>query len=412
MLRRLGQEDYEGAGGYKAACELITEDAAAMAAYARQEDDAQASYVDEYLAVLGRNVYVNFRNGFLLAFLSGRLQQADQAWMLPRARRIAVAALGGNTLEFEEGLGLAIQAIRAKSNAPGAKQDLALTVNRIRSEAEQAAQSQDDPWSMHLRRLTALGECLGYTEQDKESASKCLRGAFDLRRGFAGFRAPACMTLEEAIHVTGLPPGNYPGIAQAEAQKAAHNIQEATFCAYTTARVNAMMRKWMNIAPEALEPLVRRFCADPGAAEFAPIHVVGEAYGARLLPEERTSLPDVMRKARSLQDIAVDVYKQQPVELLRFNARHEDWDLITPLADDCTVEVSIPDPDFAPLLAARLAAEVLANRALRPHVRVELVRLLAPIAASNPTALDTVLTRLLLAASYWLDDAVLREIHH
>jgi hypothetical protein len=217
------------------------------------------------------------------------------------------------------------------------------------------------------------------------------------------------MTLEEAIQVTGLPPG-YTGIALKQAQRAAHNIQEATFCAYTTARVNAMMRKWRNIAPEALDPLVRRFCADPGAAEFAPIHVVGEGYGMRDLQFDRTPLPNPMRQARSLRDIAEDVYKQQPAELLRFNAGQGDWELTTPLRDDGTVEVCIPDPDFAPFLAARLAAGVLANRALRPHVRVELIRLLVPIAVSNPTALDVVLMRLLLAASYWLDEANLQEI--
>src|SRR5207248_1977861 len=51
-----------------------------------------------------------------------------------------------------------------------------------------------------------------------------------------------------------------------------------------------------------------------------------------------------------------------------------------------------------PLLAARLAAEALAETSLSPAQRVGCIQVLVPMATSNATALDTVLARLLLAA--------------
>jgi hypothetical protein len=51
------------------------------------------------------------------------------------------------------------------------------------------------------------------------------------------------------------------------------------------------------------------------------------------------------------------------------------------------------------LLAARFAAAVLVDPALDAVQRIEAIQALVPVAAANPTALDTVLARLLLAAS-------------
>jgi hypothetical protein len=50
------------------------------------------------------------------------------------------------------------------------------------------------------------------------------------------------------------------------------------------------------------------------------------------------------------------------------------------------------------LLAARFAAAVLVDPALDAVQRIEAIQALVPVAAANPTALDTVLARLLLAA--------------
>ena len=58
--------------------------------------------------------------------------------------------------------------------------------------------------------------------------------------------------------------------------------------------------------------------------------------------------------------------------------------------------IALPDRKFAPLLAARFAAEVLAQP-LPKQQRVDLIRRLVSVASANQTTLDTVLARLLLA---------------
>ena len=59
--------------------------------------------------------------------------------------------------------------------------------------------------------------------------------------------------------------------------------------------------------------------------------------------------------------------------------------------------VRVPDPRFASMLAAWFAARLLASKVLKPGERVASILRLVPIAASDRTALDTVLARLLLA---------------
>ena len=196
-------QEMEGVGGYETTRRLITADAGDMAARAKYDEDHLAPYVDDYLDVLARNTYVRYRNGFLLAFLDGLLRHPEQDWTLKRARRVSAATLAGNKLEFEQGLALAIQAIRAKAKARGADAALDATIDRIRSQASQAMYPNGDPWSMHLRNLAALSECLAGTDQHRDVASQCLTDAAHLWRGYAGFRAPACLTLAEAVRVTG-----------------------------------------------------------------------------------------------------------------------------------------------------------------------------------------------------------------
>jgi len=66
--------------------------------------------------------------------------------------------------------------------------------------------------------------------------------------------------------------------------------------------------------------------------------------------------------------------------------------------------IRVPDPGFAPLLAVHLAARALADEAIADD-RTALLRALVPIAAANPTTVDTVLSYLIVAAD--LQDAEL-----
>ena len=106
-------------------------------------------------------------------------------------------------------------------------------------------------------------------------------------------------------------------------------------------------------------------------------------------------LPGTMRGARTLRDIA-RVHERTLSELQRLNDA-SGWGLDDRL-DDGT-EVSIPDGEFLPLLASRLSAACLAAPGLSAKARVRLLQLLAPAASRNVTTLDTVLGRLLIAAS-------------
>jgi hypothetical protein len=70
--------------------------------------------------------------------------------------------------------------------------------------------------------------------------------------------------------------------------------------------------------------------------------------------------------------------------------------------------IHIPDPGFAPMLAVHLAARVMADDSLEKE-RVTLIRELVPVATNSPTALDTVLSYLLIAARPE-DDELLEEL--
>jgi hypothetical protein len=100
-----------------------------------------------------------------------------------------------------------------------------------------------------------------------------------------------------------------------------------------------------------------------------------------------------LRAANTLRTLAA-VYERPPREFERVN-EERGWALDEPLTGG--ERVNVPDPEFGPLLAARLAGLVLADGTLPDPERVRLIQSLVPLAAANPTALDTVLARLVLA---------------
>jgi len=61
------------------------------------------------------------------------------------------------------------------------------------------------------------------------------------------------------------------------------------------------------------------------------------------------------------------------------------------------VFVAILDPDGAPLVATHLAAQIAADAALPDLDKTRLLAQLVPVTVGNPTAMDTVLVRLILA---------------
>jgi hypothetical protein len=160
---------------------------------------------------------------------------------------------------------------------------------------------------------------------------------------------------------------------------------------------------------------VERFAVDPLAGEFAPLHRVGECYAARAGGPNVLALPEPSLAARSLAEIARDVYG---LPLARFERLNPGVEPNRPLAEGSSVNVldqssprirtekdaatsdgtvSVSDSGFVPMLAARFAAEVLARRSELGNRAADLIAQLVPCAAPSATSLDLVLARLLLA---------------
>jgi hypothetical protein len=153
-----------------------------------------------------------------------------------------------------------------------------------------------------------------------------------------------------------------------------------------------MLERWWQAPIDDLAVVIARFVADPFAAEFAPVHLVGERYEERDPGAHMLEISDAMRHAASLREIANHVY-EMPVAAMR--RLQPDIDPDQPLA--LNTPVAVPERAFAPILAARLSAEALVSPTLAAHERSRSIRRLVPVAADNPTAMHTVLSRLLLA---------------
>jgi hypothetical protein len=179
------------------------------------------------------------------------------------------------------------------------------------------------------------------------------------------------------------------------AEEAAHNIQDATFCARTTARVAAMREHWWPrppLPPDQVAAAIHRLSSDQSASEFCAVHVVGESYAHRD-PTTRTLMPQQMLTADTLDDLA-SVYHRPIEDFLRHNEEHG-WTPSEHLPNG--TRVNVPDPGFPPLIAARLSAAVLAGGRPGPELSA-LLRHLVPVTGADITALGTVVARLLLCS--------------
>ena len=247
---------------------------------------------------------------------------------------------------------------------------------------------RSDTWAHEKRRMLAHAQALGWLLGDAVRAQRLVDEALALAEsGFAGYQAMACLTLAETMLM--LAEGARPPAIDAAlelAQRAAHNIQDVTFCARVTARVNAMRLYWWT----PFEPTPRVIQLGHGAPrpEFAALHLIGHACEGRrpdALPWPRWAADD-----RSLRALA-RLYQRLPDDFVRLNGGDRPLDL--------GQRVAVPDRGFAPHLAARLAAELLAQAQGLPvdaHALQQL-RALVPTAVPSATALDAVLARLVLA---------------
>ena len=408
LIRRLGgmrgaeglqaQESYrmamevqpsEGRSSYESSLMVTGNVSLGLVAYAAHHPEEGRDYVEEHLAILAANSYVRYRNRFLWPVLGAALMHPDPAWAQNVSTQVADVALAPSALEFQEGLPITVWALQARADgdtAQAAWEHLEGYRTKVQGVAEtlKPKTGPGDSWGSYTRRLAALAQAYHFLGQDAV-AQELLVQAKDLHYGFAGFQAPAWLTLAEASALCGAV-WAVPDLLDA-ARISAHNIQEPTFCAQTTARYNALAERWWGagLAGIDIADVVRDLAAHPESARYAALHRIGEAYAGR----EGPPLPSWATAANTWEALA-ELYGQPVTEFQWLNPFL--------LALEPGTGISVPDPEMAPLLAARLAVEVLLHPGLSAEDRAELVQLLVPLAAPNPTALDTVLARLLLAA--------------
>lgn len=382
-------------------------DAPALVAFAAWHPRPGDDLLQRYIRIHAANPYAEYRNRSLWAIL-GAVACHPHDWQVRmHMTTLAEAALAPAPVAFREGLRVTLEALRARAGDVYASQRLENLVVEASSAAGdlRAARVEADAWGNHCRRLAVLAETMAMGLDRHDRAATLLAQARGLPHGFAGYRTSASMTLAEA-HLICSGGEVAAGLLDIEdARRAAHNIQEPSFCALRTARVNAMLSRWWRAPIADLAATIERFAADPLAAEFASMHVVGEHYGERSAGRDVIPLPDAMRAAATLDEIAENVY-QLPLSVMRRLQPDVDPSVALP----CDTQIAVPERGFAAILAARLSAEALASPTLTPPERFDCIARLVPVAADNPTAMHTVLTRLLLAARP--DDAgVLAAVH-
>ena len=352
-----------------------------LVSHAVEDRAAGRELLNRYITSHFGNPYQEYRDSSLWEILAAVLSHPDGTEARDLTRMLATGALAAAGMPFTGALPTAIDALMAD-------RDPDLLKARQRALARGGAQlslnpGETDLRSHHRRALAAYAESVSVVLGEQTTAAEMLTQALDVPNGFSGYLTVAALTTAEAFRICGVPVTGNRTPPLDVALEMAHNIREPGFCARATARVNAMRA---DLPLDDVGERIERFAAGPLAAEFAPSHTVGEGYEKRL-KYGRAPLPDAMLHAASLPDLA-KVYRTSLSALQRLNPAWKGGD---------GTEARVPDAGFAPLMAARLAADVLAAGHLSGAERAGLIRKLVPEAAGNRTALDTVLARLVLA---------------
>lgn len=386
-IRARGQQ-----GGDETPSYLAETDAPELVSFAIANPESGAKLMRQYISIHAANPYADYRNRSLWAILGAVLCHPGTDWAREHTVLLVSGAFAPSPIRFREGFRMAVQCRRAAAGDLAARAEFERAVHGTRDAATQLtnARWESDAWGNVCRRFASLAEgaaSLG----DLALAAALLDEAAALPVGFAGYQAPASLTLAEANLI--VRPGNLVArnAAVTQARSSAHNVQDPGFCARTTARVNAMRDTWWSGLAASPSQVIDAFVQDPFAAVFAPVHRVAEDFSERPKNDERIAI-DQVTSATTLTQLARDVF-HLPVSA--FERLNPGVSRSLPLGPPRTI--AVPDPKFAPLLAAYLAARVLVEPALTPDARAALLARLVPIALANPTALDTVLARLVLA---------------
>ncbi|RPI45219.1 MAG: TIR domain-containing protein [Betaproteobacteria bacterium] len=363
-----------------------------MVAFAQQDRTLGSEKLREYIALNAGNAYRVYRNGSLWQILLAVAHHTDPVWVREFARTIVAAALAGRGWEFGGAAPIAAAALRARGGT-GALEAFDRSLQRALDATRALApiRGRGDSWGEWRRSLGAHAQARRVVFG--ADVKPLLERALAIPPGYAGFQVAACLDLAATLALCGA--HERVGAALTEAQRAAHNVQDLVFCARSVSRVHAIRRIWWPAASGdeiAIVDTVERFACDPHAPEFCALHVVGEQYAHRRVANPTSRLPAWLVEARTLESLA-RVYQFRLGEWQRVNPEIASLDAA--LAERAAVRV--PDPRFAPQLAAWLAARVLASATLSAPERAAAILRLLPVAVADRTELDAVIACLLLA---------------
>jgi hypothetical protein len=389
---------------------LAKEDAPVLVAAAALIPGADR-YLQQYIAIHSSYQYVPYRNASLWFVLESVLWHPDPQRVREMVRDLVASALAGSLIDFREALPLTLAALQSGRGNPDVVTKLFLQAmneaSAIPTDSDDVPRGGDpqtkDQWGIHKRRLAAHAEILARIQSESVRAQDVLREASRLLRSFAGFQAPVSLALAEAWEI--IEAANVAARTSEldRALRAAHNIQDPSFCMRMVSRCNAILKDWWGHPLKDLHLLVNSLFDRPADPEFTALHYVGSALQHRA--SGSVKIPDLTLRAASLQELTV-VYRVPLEDLQRVNsglgASPNDR---LPIGAD----VRIPDPGFATWIAGRLSAAVLADQGLFKEDRVELLQLLAAVATPNATILDRVLARLVTAA-HPTDAAILEAL--
>jgi hypothetical protein len=371
-----------------------------LVGYAWEHKKEGEQYFQSYLRMHAANPYAEYRKIHLWLILEAVLRHPEDEWVKQTLSVLLTRAIGEHGAEFRQGLPLVLLGLKASNKDVKAQAEL----DQRRQQAVDTASSRSrkhrmsDTWGEDKRTLCALALVYHQILNQEDQAEKLFRQAINLPRGYAGFMVPAYLHLAETMLICGWPCQDCIQSVLKRALATAHKIQDPIFCARSTGRVNAMLENWWPISlSEELEGLVATFVQNPQAPRFAPRYSIGEdfKYRATANGESMIKIPSELKEAVTLGELALAL--NMSVDSLMALNYEAGWKADTILLTNPPTVVNLPDPEFAPLLAARISAEILAGP-LFPEKKQILIQKLVPVAATDPTALDTVLARLLVAA--------------
>lgn len=368
-------------------------DAPVLVQMARIYGDEGTELVDAYIDAHAGYNYIEYRNRSLWMVMHSVLRNhPDQGWVKERLRRLLIATLSGGAVDYKEMLPMTAALLVETAEGRSPRTLLARWQSNALEKVQelQRARNRNDVWGNHKRRLTALMELNHLIVFDKNAVEDLKKTISTMPYGFAGFQAPANLRVTDALLVCGHAASI--GYSLRDSFSAAHNVQDYHFCARITARCNAL-EQWhlKSLRGTDLVDTIKRFVASSSDPEFAALHLIHEPYQYRNDGPETLSA-DEARQANTLDQL-VEVFQRPAVEFRRLNPK---FGLTDQLAGG--MPVLIPDPGLAPLLAIHFAAAVLADHSLTGE-RASLIQSFVPNALNNPTALDTVLSYLLIAVN-------------